>query len=177
MLSILYSLSYCKSKIVRWFALFNYSPVRGLSGGASPPQINLSLHESVPGIILGVVFVFGAVVSDALDKHFGIVAAGQSALGGGPGVLGFLFIMFAARVFGDCYCVPHHKKHTTRRAPRPGKKKGRGGRGGEKGAPRHYNGDEREAASDGAGESLLQYAYGVFPRRSSRLAKSRSCEE
>src|SRR5713101_8434138 len=41
-----------------------------------------------------------------------------------------------------------------------------------KGETRHYNGNEGEAASDGAGESLLQYANGVLPRRSSCLAES-----
>src|SRR5260370_9724584 len=35
-----------------------------------------------------------------------------------------------------------------------------------KGETSHYNGNEREAAGDGAGECLLQYADGVFPRRS-----------
>jgi len=46
-----------------------------------------------------------------------------------------------------------------------------------KGETSHNNGNEREAASDRAGESLLQYANGVFPRRSSRLAKGRSREK
>src|SRR5260221_2986996 len=73
------------------FAVFNSPPGGGLSGGASPPQINLSIHESVPGIMLGVVSVFGEVVSDALDNHFGIVAAGQSAIGVGPVVFGLAF--------------------------------------------------------------------------------------
>ena len=41
----------------------------------------------------------------------------------------------------------------------------------------HDNGNEREAASDGAGESLLKYANRVFSRRSSRLGKGRSREE
>src|SRR5260370_28414463 len=34
----------------------------------------------------------------------------------------------------------------------------------------HDNGNERKAASDGAGESLLQHANGVFPWRSSLSA-------
>ncbi len=46
-----------------------------------------------------------------------------------------------------------------------------------KGKTRYYNGNERETASDGASESLLQYANGVLPRRSSCLAKGRSCEK
>src|SRR6266851_8146468 len=57
----------------------------------------------------------------------------------------------------------HTSKHTLRAAFTEGK-----------GETRHYNGNEREAASDGAGESLLQYANGVFPRRSSCLATSGS---
>src|SRR5467141_1945066 len=60
----------------------------------------------------------------------------------------------------------HTGKHTLRAAFTEGK-----------GETRHYNGNEREAASDGTGESLLQYANGVFPRRSPRLAKSRSGEK
>src|ERR1039457_7460309 len=41
----------------------------------------------------------------------------------------------------------------------------------------HDNGNERKAASDGAGEGGLKYADGVFPRRSSRLGEGRSGEE
>src|ERR1039458_4911369 len=50
----------------------------------------------------------------------------------------------------------HTGKHTLRAAFTEGE--------GEAG---HDNGNEREAASDGAGESLLQYANGVFPGGSS----------
>src|SRR5258708_26501908 len=39
------------------------------------------------------------------------------------------------------------------------------------------NGNEREAASDGAGEGRLKYADGVFPRRSSRRCEGRSGEK
>src|SRR5260370_16155878 len=60
----------------------------------------------------------------------------------------------------------HTGKHTLRAAFTEGE--------GEAG---HDNGNKREAASDGAGEGLLQYAHGVFPRRSSRLGKGRSREE
>src|SRR6266853_5795816 len=40
----------------------------------------------------------------------------------------------------------------------------------------HDNGNERKAASDGAGESLLQHANGVFPWRTS-LSEGRSGEK
>src|SRR5258708_24805501 len=60
----------------------------------------------------------------------------------------------------------HAGKHTLRAAFTEGK-----------GETRDYNGNEREAASDGAGESLLQYANGVFPRRGSRLSKGRPREK
>src|SRR6266853_5701408 len=40
----------------------------------------------------------------------------------------------------------------------------------------HDNGNERKAASDGAGEGLLQHANGVFPRGSS-LGEGRSGEK
>src|ERR1700691_3286611 len=40
----------------------------------------------------------------------------------------------------------------------------------------HDNGNERKAASDGAGESLLQHANGVFPWGSS-LSEGRSGEQ
>src|SRR5690242_10162680 len=55
----------------------------------------------------------------------------------------------------DCHsdAKEHAGKHTLRAAFTEGK--------GETG---HYYGNERETASDGAGESLLQYANGVFPR-------------
>src|SRR5713226_6554144 len=59
----------------------------------------------------------------------------------------------------------HTGKHTLRAAFTEGE--------GEAG---HDNGNEREAASDGAGESLLQHANGVFPRGSS-LGEGRSGEE
>jgi hypothetical protein len=54
----------------------------------------------------------------------------------------------------------HAGKHTLRAAFTEGK-----------GETRHYNGNERETAGNGAGESLLQYANGVFPGRSPGLAK------
>src|ERR1035437_7174337 len=60
----------------------------------------------------------------------------------------------------------HTGKHTLRAAFTEGE--------GEAG---HDNGNERKAASDGAGEGGLKYADGVFPRRSSRLGKGRSREE
>jgi hypothetical protein len=60
----------------------------------------------------------------------------------------------------------HAGKHTLRAAFTEGK-----------GETRHYNGNERETARNGAGESLLQYANCVFPWRGSRLAKSRSDEK
>src|SRR5438094_7288202 len=70
------------------------------------------------------------------------------------------------RCDGHSDAKEHAGKHTLRAAFTEGK--------GETG---QYNGNEGEAASDGAGESLLQYANGVFPRRSSRLAKGRSREK
>src|SRR5713226_8203339 len=60
----------------------------------------------------------------------------------------------------------HAGKHTLRPAFTEGK-----------GETRHYNGNERETAGDGAGKSLLQYANGVFPGRSPGLAKSRRREK
>jgi len=59
----------------------------------------------------------------------------------------------------------HTGKHTLRAAFTEGE--------GEAG---HDNGNEREAASDGAGEGLLQHANGVFPWRSS-LSEGRSGEK
>src|SRR5882672_6268171 len=41
----------------------------------------------------------------------------------------------------------------------------------------YNNGDERETASDGAGEGRLEHAYRVFPRRSSRLGEGWSREK
>src|SRR6266853_3384347 len=59
----------------------------------------------------------------------------------------------------------HTGKHTLRAAFTEGE--------GEAG---HDNGNERKAASDGAGESLLQHANCVFPRGSS-LGEGRSGEK
>src|SRR6266849_1796931 len=64
------------------------------------------------------------------------------------------------RCDGHADAKEHSGKHALRAAFTEGK-----------GETRYYNGNERETAGDGAGESLLQYANGVFPRRSSRLAK------
>src|SRR6267378_1437709 len=60
----LYSFSDCKSKILRWFALLNVFPLRGLYAGASPLQIILSLRDRAPCVVVRVVVVFHAVVSD-----------------------------------------------------------------------------------------------------------------
>jgi hypothetical protein len=59
----------------------------------------------------------------------------------------------------------HTGKHTLRAAFSEGE-----------GKARHYNGNEGEAASDGAGESLLQHANRVFPWGSA-LSENRSGEE
>src|SRR5579872_5563146 len=66
------------------------------------------------------------------------------------------------------------EQHTCQHALRAAFTEGEGEAG-------HDNGNEREAASDGAGESLLQHANGVFPRGSSlregRGGQEQSCQD
>ena len=60
--------------------------------GASLLQVCPSLHHRMPGVITWIVFVIRAVVGDALNDDFGIVAAGEGALRVGPIVLGLAFM-------------------------------------------------------------------------------------
>src|SRR5580658_5335476 len=62
------------------------------------------------------------------------------------------------------------KQHTGKHALRTAFAEGEGETGDD-------NGNERKAASDGAGERLLQHADGVFPWRSSRLGECWSSKE
>ena len=41
---------------------------------------SLGLHDGKPRVVIRIVFIFRAVVGDALNHYFGIVAAGQGAL-------------------------------------------------------------------------------------------------
>jgi len=53
----------------------------------------LSFRNGVPCVIIRIVFVFRAIVGDALDHYFGVVAAGEGALGVGPIVFGLAFVV------------------------------------------------------------------------------------
>ena len=56
-------------------------------------QLSLSLRHRAPCVIIRIVFVFRAVVGDALNDDFGIVAAGEGALRVGPIVFGLAFVV------------------------------------------------------------------------------------
>src|SRR5271156_5492740 len=90
---ILYSFSDCKSKILRWSALLSFFPLRGLSVGPSPLQINLSLRDRTASVRFGVGFIVCAKVSDSLDHYFWIVAARKGALRVSPIVFGLAFVV------------------------------------------------------------------------------------
>jgi hypothetical protein len=51
-------------------------------------EFGLRLFHGVPGVVFRIVFVIGAIVSDAPDDFFGIVASREGALGVGPIALG-----------------------------------------------------------------------------------------
>src|ERR1700730_5473117 len=69
---------------------------------------------------------------------------------------------------GDCHA--NAEEHAGENAFRATFTEGEGEAG-------HDDGHERETASDGAGERRLEYADGVFPRRSSRLGERGSCKK
>ena len=59
----------------------------------------MSLGHSAPCVVVRVVFVFRAIVGDALDHYLGIVAAGEGALRVGPIVLGLAFVVAGHSAF------------------------------------------------------------------------------
>src|SRR5579859_7125294 len=97
MRAILYSFCDCKSNILRWFTLLNSFSLQGLSAGASPLQINLSLRHRKPSVVFGVGLILCAKVSDSLDHYFWIVTAGEGALGIRPVMFGLAFVVVGKR--------------------------------------------------------------------------------
>ena len=57
----------------------------------------MSLRDSVPCVVIRIVFIFRAVVGDALNHDFGIVAASERTLRVGPIVLGLGFVLVGHR--------------------------------------------------------------------------------
>jgi len=49
-----------------------------ISDGTLPREVNLSLHDSVPCVVNRIAFVLAAVVGDALDHDFGVVASARA---------------------------------------------------------------------------------------------------
>ncbi len=94
---ILYSFSDCKSKILRWFALLNSLSLQGLSAGASPLQINLSLRDRTASVGFGFGLILCAKVSDSLDHYFWVVTAGEGALRIRPVMFGLAFVVTGHR--------------------------------------------------------------------------------
>src|SRR5229473_1090023 len=56
-------------------------------------SLRLCLCDGVPCVINRIGFILRAVVGDALDNDFGVVAAGEGALGVGPVVFGLAFVV------------------------------------------------------------------------------------
>ena len=66
-------------------------------GTGSSVQFRLSLRDGVPRVVIRIVFVFRAVVGDALNHDFGIVAASEGTLRVGPIVFGLAFVVVGHR--------------------------------------------------------------------------------
>ena len=66
-------------------------------GSGSSVQVRLGLRDGVPCVVIRIVFIFRAVVGDALNHDFGIVAASEGALRVGPIVLGLAFVVAGHR--------------------------------------------------------------------------------
>ena len=60
-------------------------------------ELLFSFRDSVARVVNRIVFVFRAIVGDALDDDFGVVAASESALRVGPIVLGLAFVVAGHR--------------------------------------------------------------------------------
>jgi len=56
-------------------------------------ELRLGFRDGMACVILRIVFIFRAVVGDALNHDFGIVAASEGALRVGPIVLGLAFVV------------------------------------------------------------------------------------
>jgi len=56
-------------------------------------QVSLSLRDSVPCVVIRIVFIFRAVVGDAPNHDFGIVAASERTPRVGPIALGLGFVL------------------------------------------------------------------------------------
>ena len=56
-------------------------------------QLRLGFRDGMPCVVIRIVFIFRAVVGDALNHDFGIVAASEGALRIGPIVLGLAFVV------------------------------------------------------------------------------------
>ena len=60
-------------------------------------ELLLGFRDSMPRIVNRIVFVFPAIVGDALNDHFGVVATSESAFRIGPIVLGLAFVVAGHR--------------------------------------------------------------------------------
>jgi hypothetical protein len=61
--------------------------------GLSSVQVSLSLRAGVPCVVIRIVFIFRAVVGDALNHDFGIVAASERTLRVRPIVFGLALVV------------------------------------------------------------------------------------
>src|SRR5579859_2887421 len=74
--------------------------VRGRAGSGSRGRnfaLGQRLFHRVTGVVIGICFILRAVVSNALDHYFWVVAPGEGALRVGPIVLGLAFVVVGKR--------------------------------------------------------------------------------